>query len=331
MKKLAGLRWQQRFNEHMGCLKGCLDYLGINLSFPWLYGGTGQAFVLNMNDTVFLDCGQEWDIAMLFDLAPNLGFTVEQLVVKHAVARCMPAEPFRQKQREAWDLIRVRIDEGTPCYAWELSPIPALSVITGYDDGGYTYSGWDAAEAGACPWDKLGTFDVRQIAVYCVHPAPPAPASQVIQDALRTVLGRVSRPDGWATSAYYRSGLAGYALWADALATGRANRDGAAYINQVWLECREMAVAFLQAARAHQPDRCAEAFDDAIYHYGVVRERLSALATLHPERVNAEDWQTTFASPEGAQLVREAAQAEEQGVVALRRIVEHFKTGIGQD
>jgi hypothetical protein len=90
MKKLPGLQSHQRYNEHMGCIQGCLDYLGIGISFPWLYGGTGNAFVLNMNDTVFVDCAQAWDTSMLFDLAPNLGFTVERSAVEHPVALEMP-------------------------------------------------------------------------------------------------------------------------------------------------------------------------------------------------------------------------------------------------
>ena len=52
----------------------------------------------------------------------------------------------------------------------------------------------------------------------------------------------------------------------------------------------------------------------------VVGDRLRALAELHQERSEEWDWTTTFASSEGAQLVREAAQAERQGVACLRQI-----------
>jgi hypothetical protein len=309
----------------MGCIKGCLDYLGIDVSFPWLYGGTGNAFVLNMNDTVFVDCAQEWDISMLFDLAPNLGFTVEQFKVEHSIALEMPDDLFLQKQREAFDFIRARIDRSLPCYAWELTHIPAYYVITGYDDTGYTYSGWDSSSQGTCPWDKLGTFDVKQIAVNCVHPAEPASDSKTVRDALITVLDRIERPDGWAIGARYRTVLPAYDMWADALESGRANRDGEAYINQVWLECREMAVEFLVEAKTRLPGQCDAAFDESIGHYAVVRDKLRALAELYPERPDQWDWQTTFASSKGAQLVREAAQAERQGVARLRRIVKALK------
>jgi hypothetical protein len=329
----------------MSCIKSCLDYLGIDLSHPWLYGGTGNAFVLNMNDTVFVDCAQAWDIDTLFDLAPNLGFSVERFRVEHQVALEMPDDEFRQKQREAFHFVRARVDRGLPSYAWELSPIPNYLVITGYYDkvdagervdasdrdaagdaatAGYTYlgwAGWDSSEQRTCPWDKLGTFDVKQIAVHCVHVAEPTSDGETVKAALTSVLDRVERADGWSIDPRYRTGLPAYDMWAEALQTGRANRDGEAYINNVWLECREMAVEFLAEARARLPGRCDVAFDESIAHYGLVRDKLRALVELHPERAEGTDWTTTIASQEGAQLIREAAQAERKAVASLRQIV----------
>jgi hypothetical protein len=58
----------------------------------------------------------------------------------------------------------------------------------------------------------------------------------------------------------------------------------------------------------------------AAAHYAVVRDRLRALLEMHPER-KKPDWQATFASPEGAALVREASAAEHKGVACLREIV----------
>jgi len=321
MKQLQDLKWQPRSNEHMGCVKGCLDYLGVDISFPWLYGGTGQAFVLNMNDSVFVDCALAWDSQVLFDLGSNLGWTVDWVFLDHAIAKDMPANQFLEKQREAWDFARAKIDQGLPCYGWELAHIPAYYVINGYDDVGYYYSGW--MSGGPCPWQKIGTFDVVSVQVLCVQPCEPATDELVVKDALTMVLERVERPDGWAISPMYRTGLAGYDLWAEALETGRANRDGQAYMSQVWLECREMAVEFLKEAKERLPGRCNSAFDEAASHYAVVRDELRALLEMHPDRgPDKWDWQTTFASPEGATLVREAGAAERKGVDSLRRIVD---------
>ena len=82
-----------------------------------------------------------------------------------------------------------------------------------------------------------------------------------------------------------------------------------------------MAVMFLEEAKARLPGVCDLAFDDAIGHYGVVRDRLAALAQLHPEQPDAWDWQTPLLSPDGASLVRQAAEAERHGVACLKEIV----------
>lgn len=200
---------------------------------------------------------------------------------------------------------------------WELAHIPAYYVINGYDDEGYYYSGWTSG--GPCPWQKLGTFDVRSVQVYGIQRCEPAPDELVLKDALKMVLERVERPDGWAIGPRYRTGLPGYDLWADALETGRANRDGQSYVTEVWHECRGMAVEFLNEARCRLPGRCDAAFDEAAGHYAVVRDRLKELVALYPMR-EKPDWQATFASREAAALVREAGAAEREGLECLRRI-----------
>ena len=319
MKRLPGLSWRQRYNEHMGCIKGCLEYLGIDVTFPWLYGGTTHAFVLNMNDTAFVDCALAWDTAPLYALYLNLGFKRDGIVHAPALGDDESPDLFLHKQREAWDFVRASIDRGIPCYGWELDVVPAYYVICGYDDVGYYYSGWQ--ESGPCPWDRMGTFDVRIVAVHSIELCPAVTDDRVVRDALRSVLERIERPDGWAATPRYVTGLAGYEMWAQALEAGRVTIDGHGYINHFWLECREMAVQFLREARRRLEGRCDAAFDDASGHYAVVCDRLRALLETHPERAEKElDWTTTFQSTAGAALVREAAQAEKQGVACLRRI-----------
>jgi hypothetical protein len=259
---------------------------------------------------------------MLFELAPNLGYSVERFEVPHPAALAMPDDAFVAKQWEAFDFVRTRIDQGLPCYAWELTHIPAYYVITGYDDSGYTYSGWDSDKQGVCPWDKLGTYDVKQLSVNCVRPTEAASETKVVKDALSYVLARIERPDGWAISDHYQTGLPAYEMWAEALETGRAIRDGEAYVSIVWRECREMAVAFLEEAKARLPGICNGVFDGAIAHYTDARDRLVALSELHPERPDGWDWTSTLASAEGASLVRGAGGAETAAVPYLQGIVD---------
>ena len=52
MKALDGLKWKPKWTTHLGCLKGCLEYLGVEMSDAWLFGGTGHAFVMNVHEQV---------------------------------------------------------------------------------------------------------------------------------------------------------------------------------------------------------------------------------------------------------------------------------------
>jgi len=75
----------------------------------------------------------------------------------------------------------------------------------------------------------------------------------------------------------------------------------------------------LGEAKELLPGRCDGALDEAAGHYAVVRDKLQALLELHPER-EKWDWETTFASPEGAAPVRAAGAAERRGVECLKQI-----------
>ena len=52
MKKLAGLRIRQRSVERLGCIKGCLECLGSDVFFPWLYVGMGHTFIISLDPGV---------------------------------------------------------------------------------------------------------------------------------------------------------------------------------------------------------------------------------------------------------------------------------------
>jgi hypothetical protein len=327
MKKvLQGLNRYNLYNEHMDCVKGCLDCLGQDITFPWLYGGTGQAFVLNMNANVFVDAAQAWDIDTLFALGPNLGWQTERLYVEHEEALQMSDQAFQEAQLKAWDFVVDHIDQGLPCYAWELSPIPNYNGIFGYeidDDypekpGAYLYKGYSGISS--CRWDAMGTFDVKLVHVLSVIPGTPAAPDKVVRDALIVVLDRIEKRDGWVISDRYTTGLPAYQVWAKALENGAAIRDGHSYLTRVWLENRQQAVKFLEEAQIRLPGTADTAFEAAITYYTETRDALQALYDLHPDRQNM-DWSTQFQSQQGAALVRKAADAEALGVEHLKDIV----------
>ncbi len=47
-KILENFRWRPMNVTHLGCIKGCLNYLDLDVTDAWLFGATGHAFIMNM-------------------------------------------------------------------------------------------------------------------------------------------------------------------------------------------------------------------------------------------------------------------------------------------
>lgn len=229
MKVLTGLAWRQRFTTQMGCLKGCLDFLNIQVTYHWLYGATGQAFVLNIQRSLANAGLTHWDTRMVANLAPNLGFRIQQVAVGEGEA--------------GWAEVRDCLDRGLPCYGLEETDSSAdYFIITGYNQRGYTYSSWE--DGGPIPWQPRYQDQVNRQQVFSVSPCHPVAQEKALRYVLNNVLAYTRIPGAWAIHPDFSSGPSAYETWATALDTGEGLCDG--HLNNLvaWYECRQMAVDF---------------------------------------------------------------------------------------
>ena len=134
MQILEYLKWSPSWVSHLGCVKGCLNYLGLEMTEGWLYGGTGHAFIINMAKDACPSGPTAWKTMMLYELGENLGYVTEGVFGSKHTAN------LDELQEQAWEHAKKAIDHGRPCYGWELE-IPEFYVIYGYDDLGYYFSG----------------------------------------------------------------------------------------------------------------------------------------------------------------------------------------------
>lgn len=317
MKKLENLKWSPKWVSHLGCIKGCLDYLGMEMTDAWLYGGTGHAFILNIHETVCASGPTAWKTMMLFDGGQNLGYEFEGVLAwKH--------EPidFSQFQEQAWEFARKTIDEGLPLYGWELDT-PEFYVIYGYDQTGYYYSG-PGANGGQKPkaWKELGDTNIGLIEVYSIQPGEPQNDVITVRSALERALKHARNPKCWIYD-HYASGLKGYDLWIKAMESEKANRFGMGYNAAVWRECRELAVEFLGEARTRLRGRASALFDEGTEHYQVVADRLGKVSESYPWAPEDGDRTIPFDKQcqETVEWLKEARKAEEAGLGALEKIV----------
>ena len=311
--ELENLRWRPRWVSHLGCVKGCLDYLGMDVSDGWLYGATGHAFIINVHDVVCPSGPTAWNTEMLRKLGRNVGYESRGLSAERGDA------DFEQKRKLIWENTKLALDNGLPTYGWELA-IPEYYVIYGYDDVGYYYSGPGCCDgAGPKPWEELGASDIGVLEMYSILKGEAADDRTTVKEALAFALAFAESPGKWVWPKY-KAGLAGFDKWAKALEDGTAHGLGAPYNAAVWHECREFAVEFLKEAKERLGGPVGP-FDEAIGQYEVVAEDLKKVAELFPfverEEGHVKDKERCA---QAAAALRAAREAEAAGLAALANI-----------
>jgi len=315
--RLDDLKWTPRWVSHMGCLKGCLDYLGLRVTDAWLYGATGHAFVINIADGVCPSGPTAWNTKMLFELGKNLGYAIE------CVWGTKQGGDLARAQQNGWDLARRTIGDGLPCYGWELD-VPEYYVVHGYDDRGYHYSGPGCDDgAGPKPWRELGDTEIGCFEMNAVRPGRGVDVATVVRDALTFALEVGGGSDRW-TFPNYHAGLSGYDAWIQAFETGVASRFGAGYNAAVWAECRRYAAGFLKEAGERTDAKHRSLFADAVSCYQKVHAALAEVSKIYPfcHDHEAERVAVDAKSAAAARALRDAREAEEAGLATLGRIVD---------
>jgi len=315
MRKLDGLKWRGSWVTHLECVRACLDFLEIDVTDAWLWGGTGHAFVINIHEVVCPSGPTAWKAGAIHRQGENVGYIAE------GVGGFKHRADFRDKQERAWNMLRKAMDEGFPCFGWELD-IPEFYLIHGYDGTGYYYKGCTCEDgAGPLPWEKLGDTGIGVVEAYAVRPGTPADDARTVRDALQFAL---DYPLEWLHDGY-SGGPAGYDTWITAIAEGKADGFGTAYNAAVWSECRHLAAGFLREAKQRLPEH-ASLFDQAIPQFETVSQNLSAVSKLFPF-LGASDGEKAANVKDGARCedatghLEAARDAEAAGLKVLADLV----------
>ena len=80
MKKLNNLIFKPYFVSHLGCLDGCFEYYGMEISKAWLYGTTGHGFILNIATDMCPSGPTAWNTAMIFQQSRKLGAEIDGIM-----------------------------------------------------------------------------------------------------------------------------------------------------------------------------------------------------------------------------------------------------------
>lgn len=315
-KELAGLRWEPTWVSQMGCLKGCLAQMGVEITWPHLYGLTAQAFVINMHPTCCPSGPTAWKSAeMIATLLPNLGAEVQFVIGSKW-------ENNRTEARaEAWEMTRRHLDADLPVYGWELD-IPEYYVVYGYDQTGYYFRGPHHEDgAGPLAWQALNETDIGVVTMAGLNPRPHSHIRTSVTEALDMALRVADPEDPWSGEDYAR-GPKAFEVWSHALASGIADEFGHRYCASVWAECRHHAVRFLTELAENLTDEPGEAAQAALVAYKRVNVLLGTVAQEHvflpADQIPAGQ---TLQSAESAHMVEQAGHAEAEGLAAVQTLV----------
>ncbi|KPK58921.1 MAG: hypothetical protein AMK73_08930 [Planctomycetes bacterium SM23_32] len=317
-RMLDGLRWPPHWVTRLGCIEGGLSYLGRDVSRPWLAGASGYAFALNINKQLCPSAPFVWDSGESFDaLARNAGYVVQRVTDESS-------EDRDAARRAAWEMVRGALDEGTPCFSFDIGG-GEYFVVHGYDEGGYYYRGFDNSSQGPIPWQALGTTGIVDVVhVAAIRATEPADDRTAVRDAIRFALDMQQQAASTPDDAAYMRGVRAYDWWIAALRDPDSNPHGASFNAQYWAECRRLAVEFLKEADGRLADpELAPLFADAAADYATVSENLNAVAEALP--MDGE-WEPRLKDDhlmnELIAHLEAARDAEEKGLEALARLLQ---------
>ncbi len=317
MRKLENLTAEMTYvgDLQLGCMKGSLDYLGIEVSRPWLAGVTGQAFVIGIAPDVCLSSvsaclEDEYADGTMARLGRNLGYDLEY-------HRFDGRDP--NKRAIAWQRFQAALDAGRPCYGYFNF---CYQLYVGYDADGF-YIGDGATNAGQGPFSMLDV-DGDSWSLCIVGPAGSSSDDRTaVKDGLEFVIrhargGEVGDGPG-ETQAGDAHGPEAYRRWIAFMDAGKESGTWRAIDHYV--RCRELAVEFLSEAESRLSADLGPLLRDARMLYQCVCDDLWPVADAFGQGKRP----APFGEPgsfhaEAADRLRSACDTETKALTVLERI-----------
>ncbi len=322
MVKLHKLQFKDYAVSHLGALHGCLEFLEINVTQPWLYGITGHGLMINIAvDDICPSGPTAWKPIPLFTGTKNLGVEFDGVF---AWPQQSTEAEYTKKKEKAWKLVSKALSEGRPCYGWQIGDIPDYYIIYGVDDSGYYFKGYYQEEgAGPKPWKNIGQMFIDITTVKRVK--SPVDDTIQVKEALQAVLRIATNDKEWIMSPKYQAGIAGFDAWIENIEKGKAGQFGNAYNAMVWWECRDMGHKFFQEAKDRLKGKAKPYLEKAVEFYGQVAEQLHEFARLYPfdkDKLTNNPIGINDTSKKGVEYLKKARDAEAAGLQVIQKIVE---------
>jgi DNA-binding transcriptional MerR regulator len=219
-------------NTLMGMIKAVSDYYGRDYSDAVLYGGSGQAFLINIHKELCPSGPYVWNYNPFFELLKNIGIDMTD----HGM---YTGENTKEEINKAEEMIKKLMDEGVPCGLANLEN----QIILGYDETGFDLSqpwGGDFP-VGRVTYDTWDEFKEDKFACfYSFRAADSADKKRIFTDSLKYAVDFNDNHTKHSAEGY-TAGIAAYDVLIEAVENGHGTGHGNWWNCMVYSECRQMA------------------------------------------------------------------------------------------
>ena len=222
----------------LGVVHGIANSYGMELSAAEVFGGTGNAFIVNIHEALCPSGPYVWDPEPFFTLSRNIGLDITDL------GFFGDATSMDERAKIEADL-RDILSRGVLCGVLNMEN----QIIYGFDESGFLLT---------VPWDDLPitpprlTFDTWQEfgdeihANFCsFEQIEPADQRTSAAAALRFALELYEHPKRYNQGAY-KFGPEAYENWVSAIESGHGGEHGAWWNAMVWGDSRRQAADYLK-------------------------------------------------------------------------------------
>lgn len=228
----------------LGVVRGVADYYGLTVSDAMLFGGTGHAFLSNVNEEL---CPR----AVLLEPTPFYAL-LRNMGIEMIDEGFLSANSSPQERGKIEGLLKEHLNQGGPCGLVNME----YQLISGYDDSGFiTSSPWahdfPPKHLAFGSWAEFG--GEVHVNFFTFNKVAAKSERDIILGGLRYAVDLYENPASHTARPYY-TGAEAYEVWIAAVEKGHGGSHGNWWNAAVWGESRRMASRFFAEIQGKYPE-----------------------------------------------------------------------------
>ena len=242
--KLSDIKQPPYNASLMGVIRGVADYFGYDYSTPFLYGGSGHAFLANVHAKLCPSGPYCWNQERFLSLVSNLGIKMTDLGFFGGDSL--------EKRGALEERISDSLEKGFPSAVLNLDN----QLILGTDETGFLMTqpwGPNDVTPAHLEYSTWKEFNGEIHAnFYLIRKSEPIDRESIVRESLEYAIDLYKHP-GRYTDEPYGVGPVAYEKWRGAIEGGHGGEHGAWWNAKVWSECRNMAAEYLSEVAGLYP------------------------------------------------------------------------------